>query len=366
MLSIGLVLYKVTELMWRATSRAGMMGFLSIRFLPTWLKHKEQKSSFWFQLKPIKNPPLLNRKNTTTVSETNIKNHEFNSQYWSLQFHLNKSSVSKEMECCSSTSLLSLSLMLKPPPPLMTINYNCNSHWRKKKTGHCLLQVSAISYQNFIHFALNETKRHTLLLPSPLQERYSSMIALDGKTRLEMLSFDTPRIRLLRSMSIEGEAMQVLDFAAFPKPEFDLPIFCGNFFTAANTNIVVLDLNPLHDVTSRRDYKEKYYDSLVPLGLKYTELLPWGGKLTSESIKFFSPMVIWTKFTSSKSKHEILYSAFVEYYKAWIELMEQAVEDTDPSQIVCNLEAQHRYLTWRAEKVIIPCFPFLLQSFLFL
>ncbi|XP_022756201.1 phytochromobilin:ferredoxin oxidoreductase, chloroplastic isoform X1 [Durio zibethinus] len=254
------------------------------------------------------------------------------------------------MECCSSSSLLSLSLMLKPPPPLMTINYNCNSHWRKKKTGHCLLQVSAISYQNFIHFALNETKRHTLLLPSPLQERYSSMIALDGKTRLEMLSFDTSRIRLLRSMSIEGEAMQVLDFAAFPKPEFDLPIFCGNFFTAANTNIVVLDLNPLHDVTSRRDYKEKYYDSLVPLGLKYTELLPWGGKLTSESIKFFSPMVIWTKFTSSKSKHEILYSAFVEYYKVWIELMEQAVEDTDPSQIVCNLEAQHRYLTWRAEK----------------
>ncbi|XWS73619.1 hypothetical protein CRYUN_Cryun02cG0144000 [Craigia yunnanensis] len=255
------------------------------------------------------------------------------------------------MECCSSSSIISLSLMLKPPPALTTINYNGNSHWRKrKKRGRCLLQVSAISYQNFIHFALNETKRHTLLLPSPLQERYSSMIALDGQTRLEMLSFEAPRTRLLRSMNIEGEAMQVFDFAAFPKPEFDLPIFCANFFTAANTNIVVLDLNPLHDVTSRRDYKEKYYDSLMPLGLKYAELLPWGGKLTSESIKFFSPIVIWTKFTSSKSKHEVLYSAFVEYYKAWIELMEQAVEDTDPSQIMCNLEAQHRYLTWRAEK----------------
>ncbi|XVF04809.1 hypothetical protein REPUB_Repub05bG0117500 [Reevesia pubescens] len=255
-----------------------------------------------------------------------------------------------------SSSLSSLCLMLKPPPPppppsLMTNNYNGNSPWRKrKKKRHCLLQVSAISYQDFIHFAINETKRHTLLLPSPLQERYSSMIALDGRTKLEMLSFEAPRIRLLRSMSIEGDAMQVLDFAAFPKPEFDLPIFCGNFFTTANTNIVVLDLNPLHDVIRQRDYKEKYYDSLMPLGLKYTELLPWGGKLTSESIKFFSPIVIWTKFTSSKSKHEVLYSAFVEYYKAWIELMEQAVEDTEPSQIMCNLEAQHRYLTWRAEK----------------
>lgn len=33
---------------------------------------------------------------------------------------------------------------------------------------------------------------------------------------------------------------QVLDFAAFAEPEFDLPIFCANFFTAADRNIVVL------------------------------------------------------------------------------------------------------------------------------
>lgn len=31
--------------------------------------------------------------------------------------------------------------------------------------------------------------------------------------------------------------------------------------------------------------------------------------------------------------------------------MDQAVEETDVSQIMCNCEAQHRYLTWRAEKV---------------
>lgn len=45
------------------------------------------------------------------------------------------------------------------------------------------------------------------------------------------------------------------------------------------------------------------------------QLLPWGGRLTSESIKFFSPIVIWTKFTSSQDKHDALYSAFMEYYK---------------------------------------------------
>ena len=32
------------------------------------------------------------------------------------------------------------------------------------------------------------------------------------------------------------------------------------------------DLNPLHDIINQRDYKEKYYKSLIPLGLKYVEV----------------------------------------------------------------------------------------------
>ncbi|KAG6682653.1 hypothetical protein I3842_13G153700 [Carya illinoinensis] len=180
--------------------------------------------------------------------------------------------------------------------------------------------------------------------------KFNTVNSMDGKTELQMLSFQASKIRLLRSLSIETEAMQVLDFAAFPEPEFDIPIFCANFFATTNTNIMVLDLNPLHDVISRADYKERYYRSLMPLGLKYSELLPWGGKLTGESLKFFSPIVIWTRFTPSQDKYEVLYSAFMDYYEAWLGLINQAVAETDASQIMCNREAQHRYLTWRAEK----------------
>ncbi|KAK9273959.1 hypothetical protein L1049_018771 [Liquidambar formosana] len=213
------------------------------------------------------------------------------------------------------------------------------------------MEVCASSYQKCIHFALDETKRRTHLLPSPLQEEFSYMKAMDGKSELHMLSFQAPKIRLLRSMSIEGtEAMQVLDFAVFPKPEYDLPIFCANFFTASTMNIIVLDLNPLHDVISQKDYKDKYYKCLMPLGLKYAELLPWGGKLTSESLRFFSPIVIWTKFTSTPYMQDVLYSAFKDYYMAWLELMDQAAEETDASRIICNREAQHKYLTWRTQK----------------
>lgn len=43
-----------------------------------------------------------------------------------------------------------------------------------------------------------------------LQERYSSMTGHDGKTQLQILALKFPKIRLLRSMAIENETMQVL------------------------------------------------------------------------------------------------------------------------------------------------------------
>ncbi|KAJ0803012.1 putative phytochromobilin:ferredoxin oxidoreductase [Helianthus annuus] len=246
------------------------------------------------------------------------------------------------MESLSSSTFLPATI--KPHP--------LSSRTKHKRCPCSMKVVSTFSYQNFVQFALDETKLSTPdLTPSYLQDDFSTLKAVDGKTELKMCSFQAPKIRLLRSLSIEqSDGMQVLDLAVFPEAEFDLPIFCANFFTSGNTNIVVLDLNPLHDVINETPYKQKYYRSLIPLGLKYAELLPWGGKLTGESLKFFSPIVIWTRFSSSHEKHDILFSAFTDYYKAWLGLMNQATEETDVSQISLNREAQHRYLTWRAQK----------------
>ena len=38
--------------------------------------------------------------------------------------------------------------------------------------------------------------------------------------------------------------------------------------------------------------------------------------------------------------------------QAWLQLMEESAVEADPSGLKYNREAQHRYLTWRAEKVI--------------
>nr|XP_043628325.1 phytochromobilin:ferredoxin oxidoreductase, chloroplastic [Erigeron canadensis] len=263
------------------------------------------------------------------------------------------------MKCLSSSSSSSIFLSTTAPITNIKRRYNTNMMLMRLSSCCCSIKVDSSSktnvcnYQKFIQFALHETKLSTShVIPSPLQEDFSTLKALDGKTELKMCSFQAPKIRLLRSLSIDStdDGMQVLDFAVFPEAKYDLPIFCANFFTSVNTNIVVLDLNPLHDVMDETHYKEKYYKSLIPLGLKYAELLPWGGKLTSESLKFFSPIVIWTKFSSSHEKHDILFSAFKDYYKAWLSLMDQATEETNASQITLNLEAQHRYLTWRAQK----------------
>ncbi|XP_050368586.1 phytochromobilin:ferredoxin oxidoreductase, chloroplastic isoform X2 [Argentina anserina] len=249
------------------------------------------------------------------------------------------------MECSPSSasstcysSLSSFCLLRKPCPfsPSFTTTFYKKQQQQQQRS---LTQLSAVSYDKFIHFALDESKRRTHLSPSPLQERYNSMVSMDGNAELQMLSFQAAKIRLLRSLYIETPTMQVLDFAVFPEPEYDLPIFCANFFTNANVNIVVLDLNPLHNVIIEREYRDKYYKSLIPLGVKYAELLPWGGKLTSESLKFFSPIVIWTRFTSSSNN-----------YEAWLELMDQAAVEISAPQIKRNREAHHRYLTWRAEK----------------
>ncbi|KAL4204319.1 hypothetical protein AMTRI_Chr01g131530 [Amborella trichopoda] len=203
----------------------------------------------------------------------------------------------REMECLfrRSSSFGKMKLDPSPYPP----------------QKRCLSRNAAFSYQKFIQFALEETQLHTQLIPSPLQ---------------------------------------VLDFALFPEPGYDVPIFCASFFTASNTNVVVLDLNPLHDVIDTEDYKAKYYKNLMPLGQKYAELLPWGSKITGESLGFFSPIVIWSKFCTDQHLHDILFAAFKEYFKAWLQLMDQAKVETNASQLHRNCEAQHKYLIWRAEK----------------
>ncbi|XP_027331558.1 phytochromobilin:ferredoxin oxidoreductase, chloroplastic isoform X3 [Abrus precatorius] len=247
-----------------------------------------------------------------------------------------------------SASSSSYCLQRTLPPSLTRIAIGSTST-RNCRRKTCILNFS-VSYHKFVDFALDETTRHIHLVPSPLQDKFNFMNSKDGKGGLSMRSFEAGKIRLLRSLIIETETMFWI-LLSLQKQNMMSPYFVLIFSPPLKQTLLCCkDLNPLHDIIKRDDYKEKYFKNLIPLGLKYAELFPWGGKLTSESINFFSPIVIWTKFTSSPQKYDILYAAFRDYYKVWLELIGKADKETDESLIFHNLEAQHRYLTWRAEK----------------
>lgn len=65
--------------------------------------------------------------------------------------------------------------MLKSPSLTTSLtSFNSGSNWRRRRRkASVLVQVSAVSYQKFIDFALNETKRYAVLAPSPLQVQLS-------------------------------------------------------------------------------------------------------------------------------------------------------------------------------------------------
>ena len=52
--------------------------------------------------------------------------------------------------------------------------------------------------------------------------------------------FHLSRLMIHQAILIMHMPMQVLDFAAFSEPEYDLPIFCANAFTTPAQSIVVL------------------------------------------------------------------------------------------------------------------------------
>eukprot|EP00252_Welwitschia_mirabilis_P005688 TRINITY_DN1621_c0_g1_i1.p1 TRINITY_DN1621_c0_g1~~TRINITY_DN1621_c0_g1_i1.p1 ORF type:complete len:193 (-),score=30.68 TRINITY_DN1621_c0_g1_i1:221-799(-) len=110
------------------------------------------------------------------------------------------------------------------------------------------------------------------------------------------------------------------------------------------------DLNPLYNVEENHQYKKKYYQQLMPLVNKYLQTLPWNDTITFESLKFFSPIVVWTKFHPNQKKEDVLWSAFMDYYLAWLNLMNEANPEDDANKILSNKEAQHKYLSWRATK----------------
>ncbi|KAL2641392.1 hypothetical protein R1flu_008979 [Riccia fluitans] len=205
-------------------------------------------------------------------------------------------------------------------------------------------------YRPFADFAVGELTKRFDVSPLLLKGELRNMVARDGLTSIQNKAFESSKIRCFRSTCINGgSSLQVLNVAGLARPEYDIPIFCADFFSTADRNIIVLDLNPLYSTSTNKYYKEKYYDNLLPLSKKHMEVLTWGGKVTAESVQFFSPLVLWTK-AKDQNLQQTLYPAFQDYLLAWFSILDAAQPTVNSEAIAKNQEAQHRYLTWRATK----------------
>jgi len=76
----------------------------------------------------------------------------------------------------------------------------------------------------------------------PVQKVSSTVICtLSSTTKILWLDGGVERFCFPPSVITDlWKFMQILDFAVFARPEFDVPIFCANFFSTATINIIVL------------------------------------------------------------------------------------------------------------------------------
>ncbi|WP_017326201.1 phycoerythrobilin:ferredoxin oxidoreductase [Synechococcus sp. PCC 7336] len=210
-------------------------------------------------------------------------------------------------------------------------------------------------YQPFLDWAIATLQERLSLSPYPIPEGFESKSAVSGKgkrqTEVLTTSFacQSPKLRQIRAAHVQGgEALQVLNFVIFPQLNYDLPFFGGDLVTLPGGHLIALDMQPLF----RDDpaYREKYADPVMPSFERHRQQLSWGGDFPAEARAFFSPAFLWTRPTETAVVETQVFEAFRDYLNLYLEFVDRAEPVTDPERREAILQAQLRYLRYRAEK----------------
>ncbi|CAM6090834.1 unnamed protein product [Calypogeia fissa] len=230
----------------------------------------------------------------------------------------------------------------------------CVSDLTSSSSDHVLHDSSSESsfYRRFVDYVVQECSCRLTLEPFPMQNEFRKMMARDGKSFTCSYAFQSDKIRNIRAADVDGgSSIQVLNLVAFPSAAYDLPFFCADLVTFKKNHLIVLDFNPLYNsLDLPRQYKETYINPLYPIWNKYKEVLPWGGEMSSESLEFLSPYVIWSRPIKDPYIDEIVFEAFKDYLHVWLDLVDKAEASSNVDEIRKNQESQHRYMVWRSTK----------------
>jgi len=123
----------------------------------------------------------------------------------------------------------------------------------------------------------------------------------------ETIAFSVGPLRQVRACIIRPEqdkspGVRVLNFVAFPFPEFDLPVFGADLVSLPGGHLIMIDLHPMMNLDH---HAALVYPLLTSIHAKYqskpgqkddTSKLPWGGDLPQEALPFFSSCALWSRY----------------------------------------------------------------------
>lgn len=209
-------------------------------------------------------------------------------------------------------------------------------------------------YQPFLDYAIALLTERVQLEPYPIPVGFERNECTTGKGQKEQVvvttsyAFRTDKLRQIRAAHVEGgNSLQVLNFVIFPHLNYDLPFFGADLVTLPGGHLIALDMQPLFQDPN---YQKQYSDPVLPIWQSYQEDLPWGGDFPEEAKSFFSPAFLWTRTKEDKLVETRVFSAFQDYLQTYLNFVEEAEPINDSKQLANILQAQRRYLNYRAEK----------------
>jgi len=209
-------------------------------------------------------------------------------------------------------------------------------------------------YQPFLDYAITLLTERLPLEPYPIPVGFERNECVTGKGKTEQVvvttshAFQTDKLRQIRAAHVEGgDSLQVLNFVIFPKTNYDLPFFGADLVTLPGGHLIALDMQPLFQDPA---YQKQYSNPILPIWQSYQTDLPWGGDFPEEAKSFFSPTFLWTRTKENELVETRVFSAFQEYLQSYLNFVEEAEPINNPKRLAEILQAQRRYLNYRAEK----------------
>ncbi|MEG3851087.1 phycoerythrobilin:ferredoxin oxidoreductase [Microcoleus sp. herbarium19] len=210
-------------------------------------------------------------------------------------------------------------------------------------------------YQPFLDEAIALLENRLDLQPYPIPEGFELKQATVGKGKNQeeiattSYAFSSPKLRQIRAAHVQGgSSLQVLNFVIFPHLNYDLPFFGADLVTLPGGHLIALDMQPLFGGDA--DYQAKYTAPIEQIFQAHQPHLPWGGDFPEEAKQFFSPAFLWTRPKETEVVETRVFAAFKDYLAAYLDLVDRAEPIADSAKLDSILQAQLRYLRYRAEK----------------